>query len=66
AIEGYFESGAAAAVVSVDALRIEGDRAEVALGLWCGDICGIWFTYEAERASDGWRILGIDGPIAVS
>ena len=66
AIEGHFESAAAVAVVSVGEVRIDGERAEVDLGLWCGNVCGIWLTYEAERTADGWRILGINGPIAVS
>ena len=62
----YFERIVAVAVVSVSDLRINGDRAEIDMGLWCGSLCGTWFTYEAERAGETWRILGTTGPIAVS
>ncbi len=54
------------AVVTVDDLRIDGDRAEVDVGLWCGNVCGIWLTYEAELGTDGWEILGTTGPISIT
>ena len=66
AIEGYFEQAEPVAVVSVSALRVEGERAEVDLQLWCGSTCGVFLTYEAVREAGSWRILGATGPIAVS
>jgi hypothetical protein len=54
------------AIVSVDGLRMESDRAEIDLGMWCGSLCGTWLTYEAVAGLDGWEITGPIGPIAVS
>jgi hypothetical protein len=66
-IDRYFDgTPEALAVVSVDDLRIEGERAEIDLALWCGSLCGTWLTYEAELGPDGWEILGTTGPIAIS
>ncbi len=58
--------GAGAAVVTVEDVRIEGDRAEIDVALWCGSLCGIWLTYEAKPSADGWDIIGTVGPIAVA
>jgi hypothetical protein len=66
-IQARFENPpAGAAVVSVTSLLILDDRAEVGLNLWCGSLCGVFLTYEAEPAADGWSIVGPTGPIAVS
>jgi hypothetical protein len=54
------------AVVSVDDVRIDGDKAEVDMGLWCGSLCGVWLTYAAELVDGAWMITGTTGPIAVS
>lgn len=66
AIDSYFPGQAGVAVVSVTDLRIEGDRAEIDMSLWCGSLCAIFLTYEAELVNGAWRILGTTGPIAVS
>jgi hypothetical protein len=67
ATQEYFDaSTTGVAVVTVDDVRIDGDRAEVDVGLWCGSLCGIWLTYEAERGPGGWKILGTTGPISIS
>jgi hypothetical protein len=67
AIARYFEGPPrAVAVVSVDDVRVDGDRAEVDLTLWCGSLCGVSLTYEATLGGGGWEILGTTGPIAVS
>ena len=67
AIQKYFDrSTTGVAVVTVDDVRIDFDRAEVDVGLWCGSLCGIWLTYEAELGPDGWEILGTTGPISIS
>jgi hypothetical protein len=67
AIAEYFDAATpGVAVVTVDDVRVDGDRAEVDVGLWCGNVCGIWLTYEAELGTDGWEILGTTGPIAIS
>ena len=58
------ESGAA--VVAVDDLRIDGPSAEIEMRLWCGSLCAVFLTYEAELTDSGWQILGTTGPIAVA
>jgi hypothetical protein len=66
-IEDLFtQNSGAAAVVILEEVRIDGDRAEVDLRLWCGSLCAVMLTYEAELGEDGWTILGTAGPIAVS
>ena len=54
------------AVASVEDRRIDGERAELDMRLWCGSLCGVFLTYEAELTDAGWEILGTTGPIAVS
>jgi hypothetical protein len=71
AIDRYFEQeqqGQAerVVVVGIDDLRIDGDRAEIEMALWCGSLCGTWFTYEAKLGADGWEILGTTGSVAIS
>ena len=67
ATEKYFDANTTGiAVVTVDDVRIDGERAEVDVGLWCGSLCAIRVTYEAELGPDGWEILGTTGPIAIS
>ena len=67
AIDRYFDgTPEPVAVVAVDDLRIDGERAEIDLSLWCGSLCGTWLTYEATLGADGWEILGTTGPIAIS
>lgn len=66
-IQARFENpSAAAAVVSVTDLLMLDDRSEVELELWCGSLCGVFLTYEAEPVADGWSIIGPIGPIAMS
>jgi hypothetical protein len=54
------------AVASIEDLRINGSRAELDMRLWCGSLCGVFLTYEAEVGDIGWTILGTTGPIAMS
>lgn len=54
------------AIVTVERLELLDDRAEIELSLWCGSLCGIYITYGAVPAADGWEITGPIGPIAVS
>ena len=54
------------AIVTVERLELLDDSAEIELSLWCGSLCGIYITYGAVPAADGWEITGPIGPIAVS
>ena len=62
----FGESPAGVAVVSVNDLRLEPDRAELELHLWCGSLCAVYLTYELVPSGDDWVVLGIVGPIAMS
>jgi heat shock protein HslJ len=62
----FAESPDGVAVVSVERLLILDDRAEVEMRLWCGSLCGVFLTYEAEPQNGGWNIIGTTGPIAMS
>jgi hypothetical protein len=70
AIDRYFEAervgGELVTVVSIDDIRIAGERAELDMALWCGSLCGTWFTYEAKLGAEGWEILGTTGSVAIS
>ncbi|MDG2113112.1 MAG: hypothetical protein P8N02_10920 [Actinomycetota bacterium] len=41
-------------------------QAEIDMGLWCGTVCAVFLTYEAELANDQWTITDTVEPIAVS
>lgn len=56
----------AVAVVEIEDLRVDGERAEIDLSLWCGTTCAVFLTYEAELAGQQWTITGTSGPIAVA
>ncbi|MDH3679923.1 MAG: hypothetical protein OEV40_08245 [Acidimicrobiia bacterium] len=64
--ELFRQNATGTAVASIDDLRVEGERAELDMRLWCGSLCGVFLTYEAELTDAGWEILGTTGPIAVS
>ncbi|MDH3539050.1 MAG: META domain-containing protein [Acidimicrobiia bacterium] len=60
------ESPAGVAVVSVEGVLILDDRAQIEMRLWCGSLCGVFLTYEAEPQDGGWNIVGTTGPTAMS
>jgi hypothetical protein len=62
----FGESPSGVAILSVDDVRIDADRAELDLQMWCGSLCGSFLTYELVPAEGGWQVLGTIGPIAVS
>jgi hypothetical protein len=55
-----------AVILGVDEPAIDGDTARVPVSLWCGGLCGTWFTYRLDRVDGTWRVSGIDGPVAVA
>ena len=64
--ELFEQNTTGAAVASIEDLRMSGERAELDMRLWCGSLCGVFLTYEAELTDTGWDILGTTGPIATS
>ena len=55
-----------AVILGVGEPDIDGDTALVPVSLWCGGLCGTWFTYRLVLADTGWVVDGIEGPIAIS
>jgi len=47
------------AVVVIDDLRVDGERAEIDVRLWCGDGCDIALSYEAEMGPERFTITGV-------
>jgi hypothetical protein len=66
ATEGVAVSPDLIAVLTVRDLRLDGDRAEIDLSMWCGSLCGTYLTYEVVAGDSGWDVTGPIGPIAVS
>ena len=52
--------------MTIKALRLEQERAEVEVRLWCRSLCGVYVTYEAVDANGSWIITRPVGPIAMS
>ena len=55
------------AIVGLGEPEIGAGTALVPVSLWCGGLCGTWFTYSlASDGFDGWTVQGIEGPRAIS
>jgi hypothetical protein len=54
------------AVLTIAALSLESDGAEVELHLWCGSLCGVFITYEVVQSDGAWVVTGAIGPLAMS
>lgn len=53
-------------ILGVGEPGIEDGSALVPVSLWCGGLCGTWFTYRVELVDGKWTVTGIEGPIAIS
>jgi len=53
-------------ILGVGEATFSGDTALVPVSLWCGSLCGTWFTYKLERIDAVWQVTGIEGPVAIS
>ncbi len=53
-------------ILGVGEPSFSGNTALVPVSLWCGGLCGTWFTYKLERVDGMWHVTGIEGPIAIS
>lgn len=54
------------AILGVGPITFDDDGALVPMSMWCGGLCGTWFTYRMVDTDQGWVVSGIEGPIAVS
>jgi hypothetical protein len=54
------------AILGVGAITFDDQGALVPMSMWCGGLCGTWFTYRVTSSDSGWVVSGIEGPIAVS
>jgi hypothetical protein len=54
------------AILGVGPITFDDDGALVPMSMWCGGLCGTWFTYRVVESDGGWVVSGIEGPIAVS
>lgn len=54
------------AILGVGAITFDDDGALVPMSMWCGGLCGTWFTYRVAETDEGWVVVGVEGPIAVS
>ena len=54
------------AILGVGAITFDDQGALVPMSMWCGGLCGTWFTYRVTSSDAGWVVSGIEGPIAVS
>lgn len=54
------------AILGVGPITFDEEGALVPMSMWCGGLCGTWYTYRAAETTEGWMIVGIEGPIAIS
>jgi len=64
--EDLLPSVEGSAILGVGPITFDDDGALVPMSMWCGGLCGTWFTYRVIQADAGWAVSGIEGPIAVS
>jgi hypothetical protein len=53
-------------ILGVGEPNVEEDTALVPVSLWCGGLCGAWFSYRADLVDGEWTVTGIEGPVAIS
>lgn len=54
------------AIIGVGEPVFDDAGALVPVSLWCGGLCGTWFTWRLEITDGQWAITGIEGPVAVA
>lgn len=54
------------AIIGVGEVVFDAAGALIPVSLWCGGLCGTWFTWRAEQIDGDWEITGIEGPVAIS
>ena len=53
-------------VVTVGPIPEGLDQVEVQASLYAGNLAATWLTYVVKRSSQGWRVTGTTGPVAIS
>jgi len=53
-------------VVTVGPIPTGEDQVEVEASLYAGPLAAPWLTYVVKRSSQGWRVTGTKGPVAIS
>lgn len=54
------------AILGVGPITFDDEGALVPMSMWCGGLCGTWFTYRVAQGDGEWVVLDIEGPVAVS
>lgn len=54
------------AIIGVGEVVFDDAGALIPVSLWCGGLCGTWFTWRAELTDGGWEITGVEGPVAIA
>lgn len=55
-----------AVIIGVGEPTSDNDEALVPVSLLCGGRCGTWLTYRLAQTDQGWQVIAVEGPIAVS
>jgi hypothetical protein len=53
-------------VVAVGPIPDGDEQVEVEASLYAGNLAATWLTYVVKRSSQGWRVTGTTGPVAIS
>lgn len=53
-------------ILGVDAPIFDDEGALVPVSLWCGGLCGTWFTYRLVQEDGVWEVSGIEGMMTIS
>ena len=53
-------------VVTVGPIPEGEEQVEVEASLYAGPLAATWLTYVVKRSSQGWRVTGTTGPVAIS
>ncbi len=54
------------AIVGVGDVIFDEEGALVPVSLWCGGLCGTWFTYRLRVVDGEWTVIGPEGPVIVA
>lgn len=52
------------AIIGVGEPIFDDDGALVPISLWCGALCGVWFSWRLALNDGSWEVTGVEGPVA--